>query len=77
MDFINKVFFKSLFVGVLSCVLPLIALQILEEGFLRLTLIFVIAFLSTGLAIYFIGLTDEEKNIAKSYFYKATSSLKY
>lgn len=69
-DFINKVFIKSLLVGVLSSILPLIAFQIMEEGFVRLILIFAISFLSTGLAIYKIGLTLEETKIVKEYYYK-------
>lgn len=75
-DFINKVFLKSLLVGVVSSILPLIAFQIMEEGFLRLISIFIIAFLSTGLVIYFIGLTSDETEIVKVYYSKMINKLR-
>ena len=70
MVFFRAVVLKSFLVGVISAILPLIALHVMTNNIYRLILIFILAFLVSGIAIYFVGLASMERVIIKEYYNK-------
>lgn len=66
--YIKDVIFPIIKVYAASIILPLIMYYSLSEGFLRLAVVTIVSIISSLTAMYFIGLSNNEKTIANRFF---------
>ena len=64
-EFISQVLLKALLVAALSLVLPLLAIQFVEQEVIRFFCICLISALSVSLMVYFVGLKQQERDFLK------------
>lgn len=68
--YLKKVILPILGVSVLSFILPYLAHQMLNSGFLRLLVVVLLSFISTSLISYYIGLSSKERVMVNDYVSK-------
>lgn len=61
LSYLSKVFVKTGFVSLLSCVLPVIVLDSMEEGLVRLFVVSSVSVLSASIVIFFLGIDQETR----------------
>ena len=61
-SFITNVLLRCTVVGLLTCIVPLAVSHLMEQGFVRLIVVCITAFISLCAAAYAIGMNREEKN---------------
>lgn len=61
-DFLKKVVFRILIVSIISYVFPFLIYLLMDYSLFRFILVIAVGFFWTGITIYFIGLTMEERN---------------
>ena len=69
LSYLSKVFVKTGFVSLLSCVLPVIVLDSMEEGLVRLFVVSSVSILSASVVIFFLGI-DQETRLKVASFVK-------
>lgn len=56
-QYFRSVHFKSISLSLLACILPALSVFFLEQGFLRFILTSVVSLISTGLVVYYLGIS--------------------
>lgn len=74
--YMRQVVFPFVLVIATSFSIPLLPYNCIEVGFLRFSIVTIVALLSTGFSFYFIGLNKQEKVMAKSMLLKLVRFLK-
>lgn len=74
--YMRQVVFPFVLVIATSFSIPLLPYNCIEVGFLRFSIVTIVALLSTGFSFYFIGLNKQEKVMAKSMLLKLVRILK-
>lgn len=75
-DYFKRVFLKCLLVTIPSLAIPYYISLSLNDSITRLIIIVIVSIISTSLFVFFLGLTNYERNIIKSYVIKLFSSHK-
>ena len=65
MMFVKEVFLKILMVTPLAAVLPIVVSHFMDSGFARLLVVTAVSVISTGLAVWTLGLQTKERNYVK------------
>lgn len=68
--YIKKVILPIMCVSILSFIMPYLAHQMMDTGFLRLLVVVIVSFISTSLISYFVGLNIKERAMVNDYIYK-------
>ena len=64
-DFLKKVYLNVMVVMAMSCFFPILLSYYLEESFLSFVIISLVSVFTTGLVIFYIGCSDNERQFAK------------
>lgn len=73
MRFFKQVIVKSVWVGILSSMIPVVISILIDNSLYRILSTFTISFISTGICVYLIGLNNNERKVLKGYYYKFRS----
>lgn len=67
MSYYKDVIFRSILVAVISFWIPLLLHLLLAEGFLRLFVVLIASLVFCGIAAFFVGLDNSEREVCKSF----------
>lgn len=69
-EYLKRVIWPIIVVGLLSAIFPYLVHYFMQEGFIRLCVVTLVTFISCVLSTYYLGLCKAERNLVVSFFNK-------